>query len=668
MKNFIFKKLEGLLEDQIYESLRKSYVITNISNNSLFAIPANNTFVYIHRLINGSISGHLLSNLHRECMKTSSSKPRFSYSANRQQQSTPSKDFIDSELFSNFLNQHINIAFKEGFNDNIGRTNIAPIFELPKLSNWTRIYETLYEGLFNMKSTITTMLPQISSAIGSTINEQKLNSLKSKLLQHISQIRPYADIDVKFSMNRCKKSLPTALNVYQEGLPPHYTRKQHNARLDKARHAYSLSARGPMYKKYLKQLENDCLNIWKQGRQLCESISLTGNPCVNEMHRVVDDEDEESPSSSLPVKTHNSNVITKATSNCGYHQKERIDPFSLKDANFTFYNNFNEESSRTNKASSRKIVYFDFPIFKPTESSVAAQKEKLIKSDENENLSVNNDLSQNDEEEELEELDEATNNNDEILSDLFSNKLTINEKSSIKQPQDDNKSPSYVNELFENNNNNQMTTGAVAANPTTPTTTATTTTNEIYQLDTQLSSKTVYLEGMTHSDCQPGLLPLFSSWSLCSIGKYSDYSVHNGLTQPAFLNGHNYLLPWDINLKNDSKFDKKKSKYLSNSLNKKVGKGKKIDFIFKKQIIFSFSTPSLPFKTTSQKRKNNSKYILKSFIFFFNFHFFKIWLVKMHVTDHLFDAISEWSMSVLVVIDLSVQRLIVWLNYHQVVP
>jgi len=79
-----------------------------------------------------------------------------------------------------------------------------------------------------------------------------------------------------------------------------------------------------MHKQYLKQLENDCLTIWKQGRQLCESISLTGNPCVNEMHDVA-------------LKTHNSNVITIATSNCGYHQKERIDPFNLKDANYTFY-------------------------------------------------------------------------------------------------------------------------------------------------------------------------------------------------------------------------------------------------------------------------------------------------------------------------------------------
>jgi len=493
------------------------------------------------------MNSYLLSNLHKEC----TTKPRFSYSANRQQKPSNDLKTVDSELFSNFLNQHISIAFKEGFNDNIGRTNIAPIFELPKLSNWTKIYETMYEALFNMKSTIITNLPQMLVLhTTSSINEQKLINLKSKLLQHISQIRPYADIDVRFSMNRCKKSLPAALNIYQEGLPQHYTRKQHDSRLDKARHAYSLSARGPMFKKYLKQLENDCLTIWKQGRQLCESISLTGNPCVNEMHDVA-------------LKTHNSNVITIATSNCGYHQKERIDPFNLKDANYTFYKSFSDEisssSTRSSSASNsskssinRKIVYFDFPIFKPSEgTSVAAQKEKLIKNDDNENNLSVNDLSQKNEENKDDESNNH-NDNDEILSDLFSNKMIINEKDSIaKHPPPDNNSPSY-NELFENHQES--------------------TNNQIYQLDTQLSSKTVYLEGMTHSDCQPGLLPLFSSWSLCSIGKYSDYSVHSGLTQPGFLNSHNYLLPWDINLKNDSKFDKKKSKYLSNSLNKKMGK------------------------------------------------------------------------------------------------
>lgn len=38
----------------------------------------------------------------------------------------------------------------------------------------------------------------------------------------------------------------------------------------------------------------------------------------------------------------------------------------------------------------------------------------------------------------------------------------------------------------------------------------------------------VYLNGMTHSDSPAGLLPRFSSWSLISIGKYTDYNPHTG--------------------------------------------------------------------------------------------------------------------------------------------
>ena len=68
----MIEKLQHSLEDQIYNSLRKSYVITNISNNSLFSIPANQEFAYIHRLsVNNSVDTNrfLLSNLFMECSR-----------------------------------------------------------------------------------------------------------------------------------------------------------------------------------------------------------------------------------------------------------------------------------------------------------------------------------------------------------------------------------------------------------------------------------------------------------------------------------------------------------------------------------------------------------------------------------------------------------------------
>ena len=44
-----------------------------------------------------------------------------------------------------------------------------------------------------------------------------------------------------------------------------------------------MQARGPACDRYLDQLEQECEQVWKNGRQLCEEISLTGNHCVNEV-------------------------------------------------------------------------------------------------------------------------------------------------------------------------------------------------------------------------------------------------------------------------------------------------------------------------------------------------------------------------------------------------
>ena len=42
------------------------------------------------------------------------------------------------------------------------------------------------------------------------------------------------------------------------------------------------------------------------------------------------------------------------------------------------------------------------------------------------------------------------------------------------------------------------------------------------------NSTEVFLPGMSHSENPAGLLPKFSSWSLVSIGKSSQYNPHSG--------------------------------------------------------------------------------------------------------------------------------------------
>jgi len=44
-----------------------------------------------------------------------------------------------------------------------------------------------------------------------------------------------------------------------------------------------MQARGPACERYLEELEQECEQLWKNGRQMCEEISLTGSHCVNEV-------------------------------------------------------------------------------------------------------------------------------------------------------------------------------------------------------------------------------------------------------------------------------------------------------------------------------------------------------------------------------------------------
>lgn len=140
---------------------------------------------------------------------------------------------------------------------------------------------------------------------------------------------------------------------------------------------YSNQARGPMFNVYLEKLINECNDIWLNGRQLCEAVSLTGHCCALELHCLpfsdetnsnIESIEETKPyapkgefettkgaksllhfskqgrnahryssrmrtaskttsamsaASSLPIRYHSSNIVTRAASNCGEFQMDR---------------------------------------------------------------------------------------------------------------------------------------------------------------------------------------------------------------------------------------------------------------------------------------------------------------------------------------------------------
>ncbi|PSN57691.1 Protein smg8 [Blattella germanica] len=313
------KKLEHALEDQIYHILRKSRVITNISSNSLFAIPANQEFVFIQTEadpLNDSIA-NMVNSLIDFCKDPNNDSNR----NNEEIVNTFSKLHLENNdhNFRNFLQQHIEQAFTKGFDDNIPTANL-----------WFEVSNKSFA--FFMADE----LPQ----------DKEYNKAKVLHQQFLSSLRSLLDTDVRFSEGRCGKVLPLASATYQENLPPQYTRDYHESKLAHALSVFAVHARGPLFDQYTTQLEKECDRFWKNGRQMCE----------------VHDRAQ------LPLMEHSSGVRYVSACNCGRKQGPREDPFTMRAANYDFYHLLGDDCGCNHLETIR------FPVFQPsTQDYRAAQ-------------------------------------------------------------------------------------------------------------------------------------------------------------------------------------------------------------------------------------------------------------------------------------------------------
>ncbi|XP_071144802.1 nonsense-mediated mRNA decay factor SMG8-like [Mytilus edulis] len=530
------KKLVHAIEDQIYRILRKSRIITNISNNSLFAVPANQEFVYIHTK-KEEISDPVSFYLQQLRMNNSVESPRSrGYQSNRhssqsgsetRSSSLPTSPVPGNSTFKEFLFQHVELALGRGFDDNVGRNPVTPVFEVPTCELWCMIANRLYDFF-----------------LGERIN--------AKAQAHFNTLKSLLETDIRFSENRCNKVLPVAEAAYQEGLPTHYVTNFHLNKLQQAHRVFHQFARGPATEKYLVQLDEACEKFWKNGRQLCEEISVTGNHCINPLHRLPDEPELDS-NRHLPVMPHTNQLKTRAACNCGRKQADKDDPFDHKAANYDFYAGLEESCCG-------KLEHVDLPSFKPsTAEARAAQVKKIERAHKNsqgdtptvksgdivsgmanlslalslgqsggsdyshhEGISPNNFATTSPHVEAVEEV--ASEDSHQIVSTSPMEETTekLEKVEEIKEEEPDHEEPEA-----------EQPEEAALGIPAT-----------FRQVST-----TEYLPGMIHSESVPGLLPKFPSWAVCCIGKASLYNHNTGLDYPGFLHGSHFLLPWDITVK-----------------------------------------------------------------------------------------------------------------------
>ncbi|XP_022901917.1 nonsense-mediated mRNA decay factor SMG8 [Onthophagus taurus] len=282
------KKLEHNTEDKIYQILKKTRIVNNCT--SLFAIPLNQEFVFMSTEGSNDRLGNAVRSLIQSCQPgaTLIIEPPFCVQIDNGKKS-----------FSRFLQVHIQQAKEKGFDDIVASMRLISFqpchFELPKLHVWVQVCKTIYALVTNDSE---------------------------KLVQNLCT-------DTRFSEQRCEKVFPIAIARYQEGLPSHYSRGVHETRLGIALNLFAAQARGPKFEEYRAKIVGNCKTYWENSRQLCESPSLTGNPCTLPKHN---DELE-----------HNSGVRYIAACDCGRIQRPREDPYTTVLANHVFFKQASKE-------------------------------------------------------------------------------------------------------------------------------------------------------------------------------------------------------------------------------------------------------------------------------------------------------------------------------------
>lgn len=155
-------------------------------------------------------------------------------------------------------------------------------------------------------------------------------------------------VNLKFSAAWCERVLPSALDVYLKGLPPSYPTNLHISQLEKALRRFHSMVRGQAVPLYAEKLKECCEALWHSGRQLCDAESLTGKPCIHQVHDVlgtgashaadgrVKDSSSNAVGSKLISMPHSSGVVFLHACACGRSRKLRKDPFDFESANVTF--------------------------------------------------------------------------------------------------------------------------------------------------------------------------------------------------------------------------------------------------------------------------------------------------------------------------------------------
>ncbi|XP_058819673.1 nonsense-mediated mRNA decay factor SMG8 [Topomyia yanbarensis] len=513
--------LECSVEDDIYKMLRNEFIITNNSAMSLFSIPRTKKFVFFNSDSRAK-SDPLIESidlLMQYLDKPSgqneaddedlmcSLRPYDGYGVSAWSVGLSKNDKPKRSILA-LLKEHVSEAFEQGFDDSMSKYRGRSHFVIPGIKTWFEGFKLLHK-IF------------IENFDNSSYEADDLDY--KAFLENFHKI---IDIDERFFAEICEHGLELAMVNYKEMLPHHYSSNFHEKKHQQAHELFIRYARGPEVERHEIKLRDYCDSIWLNGKQQCEYPSLRGNPCALGKHKAND-----------PTE-HSSGMVFVSACNCGRTQGHREDPYTIRQANYEFYQIIAKSCSNCNI-----LERIKFPIFEPSSSDFRAAE--FI----NKNLSNLMSFENSNKTPDTSTHPPLTNDQSPHLSgsqksqDGASN-LTF---SMDDKDEEGNRPKTYAseNEREENLDHESINeivikVGEHAAE------------KEKEKIVLRQPSTTEYLPGMLHAASPAGLLPQFPSWSLLCLGPSSIYTHNSGIpehVQSGFLSGANFLLPWDVSVR-----------------------------------------------------------------------------------------------------------------------
>ncbi|RDD42391.1 Protein SMG8, partial [Trichoplax sp. H2] len=497
------KRLQKNLEKQICNLFKEASL--HGSQNPLFTIPTDQQFVFVQTVSTLS-SYHHTSNAFQKLLPNVQDATSLFFNIGlattlfqhfyvTQHDKVDDNDVLEKNFdeensdLKNFLKYHINQTKAgnvcEGQLEFLGSKRShhhATAVKLPTSKTWFTAASYLQKVLIEDVSGVDSIRYPISSS--------------------------WLDIDKKFSESTCRKAISVALDCYEKNLPEQYNYAFHQKQLATSINTLSQLALGPSFPSYVQQLEKDCEKIWKNGRQSCEILSLTGKQCIYPLHDSTDDKPETDKeikqrkfrqSKNLPQKrAHSSNYWYISACNCGETIAKRPDPFDIKVANCTFYQMLEKKCCSI-------FPHISFPV--------------NVDSNSHEEQSIDDHAM------EIEEISAATSskNNadssngvaDDPTLDGLDTTTAVGQNSEFSSSPSPAPAANLVSMKIELDN---------------------------CKKDGESSNSII----MFTINTPAGYLPRFSSWSLCRLGDNNIYKASKGLFQSGFLPGTNFLCPWII--------------------------------------------------------------------------------------------------------------------------